>query len=141
MKAINKKRVWTTISAFFLVLLAILFFLLAGMNQKKAQHISIDDIHVVDVNRMIVSSNGKQVEEFSIYAIENFLELLKTCTNPIELGKMRVIDSYKVHLKVGEKVTSFSFYKNHSMPFMMNQNMVVQSYECRQMENFLARYK
>jgi len=128
-------------SIYLLVVLAILLFLIVGKRNSPVEQISLEEINALEVDRMIVTSNGKQTEELDIHRIRKFLEIIKGCSNPIELRKMRVIDNYKVHLKVGEKVAVFNFHKKNMMPFMMNKSVVGQTYECNQMESFLVRYK
>lgn len=140
MRIIAKKSA-LTISIYLLVILAILFFLFAGNKNTSANQISLEEINAIDVDRMIVTSNGIRIEEYNIDRIGKFLEIMEGCSKPIELRKMRVVDSYKVHLKVGDKVAVFNFYKKNMMPFIMNKSVTGQTYECSQMESFLDRYK
>ena len=114
MRTIAKTNV-LKISIYILVVLTILFFLFTGRKQESIDRNSLEEINVAEVDRMIVTANGKQTEEFNVDKIGKFLEIMNTCSNPIELRKMRVIDNYKVHLKVGEKIAVFLFYKKNMM--------------------------
>jgi hypothetical protein len=139
-KTITKKTV-LKISTYLLVLLVIILFLVIGDKCQPAELIPLSEIDSVNVEKMVVTANGKKTLELSKERIDTFLELVGECSTPLELRKMRVMDKYTVQLKVGNKIAIVYFYKKNMMPFMMNKDILGETYECQSMEDFLGSYK
>ena len=90
---------------------------------------------------MIISCNGNQTEIKDSMEIQKFIQLTKSCTKPIQLRKMRVIDRYDVELVNNKTKRKFKFYNKNQMPFLMANSIGGNAYECNKMEQFLAKYK
>lgn len=90
---------------------------------------------------MIIECNGKSTQIRDTMEIQKFIQIVKTCSEPIQLRKMRVVDRFKIELIFNQRRSRYRFYKKNQRPFMMINSIGGEAYECRNMEAFLSKYK
>ena len=126
---------------YLLVVVIIATFYFAGQEKGKIELITTKEIKTEHIVSMTIEANGKLTTEFRTDEIDEFVKLLVSCSTPVSPKNLRVKDRYEVTLNMKDKTVVFHFKKQNTRPFTMRQGITGHTYECRQMENFLRKYK